>query len=89
MEITYDLIKDIANQEKHGVSLALANEVEWETALIWTDNRKDYGEVRLSALVLRENRLYFVAFVDRADIRRVISLRKANEREVKRYVSND
>jgi uncharacterized DUF497 family protein len=89
MEITYDPIKDIANQEKHGVSLALANEVEWETALIWTDNRKDYGEVRLSALVLRENRLYFVAFVDRADIRRVISLRKANEREVKRYVSND
>lgn len=30
-------------------------------------------------------RLYYVAFVDRADGRRIISLRKANQREVKRY----
>ena len=45
-------IKDAVNQAKHGLSLALAAELEWETALIWTDNRKDYGEVRQSALVL-------------------------------------
>jgi uncharacterized DUF497 family protein len=89
MEITCDPNKEAANQAKHGLSLELAKELEWETALIWTDNRKDYGEVRQCALVLRENRLYFVAFADRADGRRVISLRKANVREVKRYVSND
>jgi len=28
---------------------------------------------------------YYVVFVDRAEGRRVISLRKANQREVKRY----
>ncbi len=89
MEITCDPIKEAANQAKHGLSLALATELEWETALIWTDDRKDYGEVRQCALVLRENRLYFVAFVDRADGRRIISVRKANDREVRRYVSND
>jgi len=34
--------------------------------------------------------LYCVAFVDRGRIRRVISLRRANRREVKHYVqSND
>ena len=30
--------------------------------------------------------LHYVAFVDRADVRRIISLRRANRREVKRYV---
>ncbi len=89
MEITCDPIKEAVNQAKHGLSLTLATELEWETALVWTDDRKEYGEVRQSALVLRENRLYFMAFVDRADGRRVISLRKAIAREVKRYVSND
>ena len=89
MKITYGSIKEAANQAKHSLSLALATELEWEAALTWTDNRKDYGEICQSALVLRENRLYFVAFVDRADARRVISLRKANDREVNRYVSND
>lgn len=29
--------------------------------------------------------LYFVAFVDRVPVRRIISLRKANRKEVKRY----
>ena len=88
MKITYGPVKEAANQAKHSLSLALAAELEWETALTWTDNRKDYGEIRQSALVLRENRLYFVAFVDRSNGRRIISLRKANDREVKRYVSS-
>jgi uncharacterized DUF497 family protein len=30
-------------------------------------------------------RLYCVVFVDRGDVRRIISLRKANRREEKRY----
>lgn len=88
MEVTYDPIKDAANKAKHGVSLALADRLEWDSALIWIDNRKDYGEIRQSALVLHGNRLYFIAFVDRIDTRRIISLRKANEREVRRYVAN-
>jgi uncharacterized DUF497 family protein len=32
--------------------------------------------------------LYYVAFVDRGDVRRIISLRRANRREVKHYVQN-
>ncbi|MCU0613431.1 MAG: BrnT family toxin, partial [Candidatus Eisenbacteria bacterium] len=32
--------------------------------------------------------LYYVAFVDRGDVRRIISLRRATRREVKRYVEN-
>lgn len=85
MEITYDPAKEAANVAKHGVSLALAAELEWESAVVWTDTRRDYGEPRQSAMVLLGERLYFVAFVDRAEVRRVISLRKANNREKVRY----
>lgn len=89
MHITFDPAKDAANLAKHGVSLALAAELEWDTAVVWPDERKTYGEARQRALVLLGERLYFVAFVDRADSRRVISLRKANNREVRRYVLED
>lgn len=75
MKIVYGQAKDAINREKHGLPLAFVNSVEWETALVWTDDRKDYGEALQSALVLKEGRLYFVAFVDRADYRRIISLR--------------
>lgn len=86
MEITFDPAKDAKNRAKHGLSLALAEGMEWDTALIWTDDREDYGEVRQCALVLNGVRLYFMAFVDRDDVRRIISLRKATNQEQIRYV---
>jgi uncharacterized DUF497 family protein len=87
MEITYDPAKDAANIAKHSVSLAEASLLDWGTALVWPDARKDYGEPRQAALAVLVDRVYFVAFVDRADGRRVISLRKANQREFDRYVA--
>lgn len=89
MEITYDPAKDVANKAKHGVSLALAAELEWDSAMVWPDTRHNYGEPRQSALAVLGARVYFVAFVDRADERRIISLRKANQREVRDYAAND
>ena len=85
MKTTFDPSKDAANIAKHGVSLALAADLEWDTALIWLDERRDYGEVRMSGIGYIGLRLFFVAFVDRLDERRIISLRKANPREVNRY----
>ena len=85
MNIEFAHDKDAANLEKHGVSLALAAELEWEGAVVWLDTRRDYGEARMAAIGYIGNRLYYVAFVDRGDVRRIISLRKANKREVKRY----
>lgn len=40
------------------------------------------------ALAPKTNTLYFVAFVDRGNVRRIISLRRAERREVKHYVEN-
>lgn len=88
MKIEFDQAKDVANQTKHGVSLALANELNWEAALVWIDDRFEYGELRMIALAPKTGILYYVAFVDRGQMRRIISLRQANRREVTHYVKN-
>jgi uncharacterized DUF497 family protein len=88
MHIEFDPAKDAANRAKHGVSLALASELDWDAALVWVDARFDYAELRMIALAPKTRILYFIAFVDRGDVRRVISLRRANRREVKHYVEN-
>ena len=86
MRIDFDPNKDEQNLAKHGLSLALAGELDWEGALVWIDGRQDYGETRMIALAPKAGILYFVAFVDRGRVRRIISLRRANRREVKHYV---
>ena len=89
MRIAFGPAKDAVNLAKHGLSLALAADLEWDSALVWVDGRKEYGEARQCALAPIGQRLYFVAFVDRGDTRRAISLRKANIREVTYYAKND
>ncbi len=86
MRIEFDPIKDAANSAKHGVSLAMADELDWEAAWVWVDDRHEYAESRIIALAPRIDILYYVAFVDRGSTRRIISLRRANRREVKHYV---
>ena len=88
MRIEFDPAKDAANQTKHGVSLAMASELGWEAALVWIDQRIEYSETRMIALAPKAEILYYVAFVDRGELRRIISLRCANRREVKHYVEN-
>jgi hypothetical protein len=88
MRIEFDPAKDVANQTKHGMSLSVAGELDWEAALVWMDDRFEYGETRMIALAPKTQTLYYVAFVDRGEARRVISLRRANRREVKHYVEN-
>jgi uncharacterized DUF497 family protein len=88
MRIDFDLVKDAGNLNKHGLSLALAVELEWESALVWIDDRQEYGEMRMIALAPKTGFVYFVAFVDRGTLRRIISLRRANRREVKHYVQS-
>lgn len=88
MEIEFDPIKNIANQAKHGISLALGSELDWDAALVWIDERYGYDEVRLVALAPKTNTLYYVAFVDRGETRRINILRHATRSEVTHYVEN-
>lgn len=86
MRFEFDPEKDRLNLANHGLSLALAESLEWDEALVWVDARFDYDEIRMRGLVPLGDRLYFVAFVDRGEIRRPFSLRFAERREVKHYV---
>jgi len=87
-EITFDPLKDQRNRQKHGISLADARLLDWEHVDLWFDQRRDYGEPRQCGTGRIGRRLYFVVFVWRNGKRRIISLRKANDREEKRYVKN-
>ncbi|MDO9046470.1 MAG: BrnT family toxin [Methylobacter sp.] len=79
MNIEFDSAKNEKNIIERGISFELA------TAKIWPDARQDYGEERFIALGYIGGRLYSMVFTVRGDVLRIISLRKANKREVKGY----
>lgn len=81
----WDEAKRRANLAKHGVDFSLARRIDLDAADIEVDDRLNYGEVRLIARAEVEDRLYVMVFTYRGDTVRVISLRKANDREVLRY----
>ena len=65
MNVTFDLAKDTVNMAKHGVLLAEAAGFEWDAAVVWPDQRRDYGEARMVALGYIGLRIMAVVFVDR------------------------
>ncbi len=87
MKIEFDPEKNARNIELRGMSFEEAAEFDWEGALIIPDRRRDYGEPRFRAFGLIGNRLHAVVFTPREGAVRVISLRKANRREVLRYAT--
>ena len=84
----FDATKDESNRVKHGVSLGVAAELDWDSAIARIDERFDYKEERIIALVPGGGVLYVVVFVDRDDVRRIISVRPANRREVRTYAQD-
>ena len=70
------------------MSLALAVQLDWDASWVWVDDRHEYGEMRMIALAPDTGVLYYVAFVDRGEARRIISLRRATRREVNHYVQS-
>ena len=87
MSISYDQSKNEKNIAERGISFERAAYFEWASALIVEDLREDYGELRFQALGFIESRLHVLVFTPRAGSVHVISLRKANRREVMRYES--
>jgi uncharacterized DUF497 family protein len=88
MEIEFDPAKDALNIRRHGISLAASDHLAWDEALAWPDERFAYDECRMAALAPLGDRLYFVAFVDRGEVRRAIMMRDATNREKDDYGRN-
>lgn len=87
MKVSYDPRKNARNIAERGLSFELARDLDWDTAVIWQDTRRDYGEERFIALGRVRARVHSLVFTRRSDTIHVISLRKANRREVRRYES--
>ena len=89
MQYEWDEKKNTTNRTKHGVDFSLAFQFEWDNAIVFIDDRFAYGETRYCALGYIDVRLYHLVFTCRfaRDIIRIISLRKANQREVRKYAN--
>lgn len=85
MNISFDAAKNARNIAARGISFEQALAFEWDSAFIVEDTRKDYGEHRFQAIGLIVERLHVLVFTPRSGRTHVISLRRANKREVKRY----
>lgn len=86
MRSEFDPDKDAVNQEKHGVSLAFGIDVLSDAnRLDVIDVRFDYAEERFISYGRVDGRIWVCVFTLRGDIHRVISVRKANDRETRRY----
>ncbi|MGN2392663.1 BrnT family toxin [Pelomicrobium sp. G1] len=85
MEITFDPAKNARNIRERGLSFERVAEVDFNTALIYPDTRRDYGETRYLTLCYLDKRLHVLCFTETETGIRVISFRKANAREARRY----
>ena len=86
MHFEFDADKQAINLRKHGIDLRDAAYVFLDPRrLDAADERQDYGEQRRVVVATVEDRVWVVVYARRADAIRLISARKANEREQKRY----
>lgn len=79
----WDEAKRAINLAKHNIDFSEMTDFDWDHALVATDPRHE--EPRYVALGPIRARLHVIVFTRRHDKIRIISLRKANPREQRRY----
>jgi uncharacterized protein len=85
MEIEFDPEKNEKNSVDRELPFQKAADFDWESAVYYEDDRKDYPEQRIIALGFIGLRLYVICFTPIESGVRIISFRKANKREVTYY----
>lgn len=88
MEIDYPHPKREATLAERGLDMARAAEIFDGATLTVVDDRKDYGETRQITIGFLDERMVVMVWTQRGETRRIISLRKANEREQTAYASH-
>ncbi len=63
MTIEFDPTKSARNEQERGLPFELVAKLEWERALAFVDERRDYGETRVVTLAPMQERLYAVCYV--------------------------
>jgi uncharacterized protein len=86
MAIRYDPAKNNANIAKRGLSFDRVAEIDFTTSVHGVDCRRDYGETRQIMVGHLDGRLHIVCYTWReGDVMHVISFRKANAKEARKY----
>lgn len=86
MNFEWDEAKSDACFAERGFDFAYAARAFFDPErLIQADTRHSYGEDRYQLLGKIDGRLFVVVYTPRNGVIRIISARKANQREVKRY----
>jgi uncharacterized protein len=87
MRIEFDPAKRDRTLQERGLDMARADEIFAGPTVTVVDDRRDYGEMRQITVGFLDGRMVFVAWTRRARARRIISLRKANDREQKLFAA--
>ncbi len=87
MEITFDPAKRDKAIAERGLDFAEAPQVFSGPIFEFEDDRNDYGEQRMVCVGRLSGRLVVIVYVQRGDARHIISMRKANDREDRKYAS--
>lgn len=85
MQIEFDPEKRDSTLAKRQVDFARAAEVFAGRHFTLEDIRDDYGEMRYITVGKLDGRMVVMIWTPRGETRRIISMRKANEREQARY----
>ena len=85
MKIEFDQAKRDETLKHRGVDMRRANEVFEGVTISFADIRFEYGEDRFITFGLLDARMVVLAWTKRGNARRIISMRKANEREQRKY----
>lgn len=85
MEIVFDLAKRNKTLAERGLDFARAGEVFAGRHFTAEDAREDYGEPRNITVGKLDGRMVVMVWTPRGEARRIVSMRKANEREQARY----
>ena len=85
MPITFDPAKRDKTLEERGLDFADAETVIDNLAFQWVDDRYNYGEERIAAIGLLNDRMVVVVWTERGDDRHIISMRHAHDKELRRY----
>jgi hypothetical protein len=89
MEIEYDAAKSRRNVKDRGLGFDQARELLEGDPLTVEDTRRDYRERRFIAYGLIRARLHVCVYTVRGEIFRIISLRRANRREIDAFGKDD
>jgi uncharacterized DUF497 family protein len=86
MKLGYDPAKDAWNVRERGLRFDDVAMLDWASAIVRRDVRRDYGEDRYQALADGlDGKPYLVVFTMRGDTMWIISLRRAHDKERRTY----